>query len=723
MKYFAIFIGILGILLLSFFLWNYEEPVYDDYVPPIIENGNIENEGNEPDVEPDEPIVPDEPIEPEEPEIPTIDNYVTTDEELYIYELIYSDLSTQYETHTAYVNLGYNSETFEENNIYGLMYVDYESAYQDESGNTYFGSGFIAFPNQNRLNRLSPEKGYEVISMNVSYDEAYSYIYNYSTEDIYMHCVINNKYIKYQIIDDVLTYTEEEFHRGMEVDEKRGNIWNYDTNEYEYIVTEQDYVPVIGEGLSKVSDYEQIIDEINNILYLQQANLTFEQIESYAAQSVDSLISYLLGLQQESFFGFATSDLISIAENLDPLQHIRLSVTESGVQSIDIIEIDTIPSFAEKALTVFVCANLVAGGIVCEVIGGMYPFLKPVLSPIAGASIGVGIEAFMQVVVENTPVSELNWTKVGLAAASGAIAGFVGNKLQAINNIIIREGVDLICDGLIGGGEIFATALIDGKTFEQACKEFGYGVITSVALSGIIKIGIKGVSKVVGAVQKKIAVPVKSLNGDALKKLQQVDADELADEIARKSSKESAESISKKVKQYYDGSGQLYREGDKLLPNNKYIINGYEYATDAKGRIISACGDLSKNTSGLPKKTINDTIDAISNGDNLLNDHKGHLIGEMFNGDNHIGNLVAMDGKVNQSVFKKFENFWHKCLSEGKNVYVEIIPEYLDDSFRPSQFRVYFEVDGRLHMLENVLDEVDFQDGFYVISNTVNAFA
>ena len=80
MKYFAIFIGILGILLLSFFLWDYEEPVYDDYVPPIIEDGNIENEGNEPDVEPDKPIVPDE------PEIPTIDNYVTTDEELYIYE-------------------------------------------------------------------------------------------------------------------------------------------------------------------------------------------------------------------------------------------------------------------------------------------------------------------------------------------------------------------------------------------------------------------------------------------------------------------------------------------------------------------------------------------------------------------------------------------------------------------------------------------------------------
>lgn len=709
MKYFAIFAAIFVAFLLGLcFLGDdsFGEQIPSSEVPPIVDDEILGD---------DKPVI--SPDDNEESNIPTIEEYVTTDEELYIYELIYSDLSTQYETHTAYINLSNNEEKYDEDNVYGLMYVDYENAYVDENNNTYFGSGFIAFPNQNRLNRVSPEVGYELISMNTSYDEEYSYIYNYYTEDVYMHCVYNNKYIKYEIVNGVINYSEEEFSRGMEVDEKRGNIWNYDTNEYEYIVTEQDYVPVIGEGLSNISNYELIVEEINNILYLQEANLTYEQILTYASQSKEALISYFLGLQKETFFGYPTSDLISIAEGLDPLQHIRLTVTETGVQKIDFIEINQIPTLMEKALTVFVCANLVAGGIVCEVLGTFYPFLKPILSPIAGASIGVGIESFMQVVVENTPTTEINWAKVGLAAASGAIAGFVGNKLAAINNIFVREGVDLLCDGLIGGGEFFATALIDGKTFEDACQEFGYGVITSVALSGIFKVGMYGVQKVFGIIKKGVVSQVNVLDGNDAKKLQKLDASELSEKVVKKGTKESTETISKRLKQYADEMGQLYREGDKLIPNNKYIVNGYEYATDAEGRIILASGKLSMNTSGLPKKTINDSIDAIANGDNLITDHKGHLIGEMFNGDNHIGNLVAMDGNVNQSTFKRFENFWYKCLSEGKEVYVEIIPEYLDDNFRPTQFKIYFEIDGRMHMLNNVTDDVTLIDGFYVISN------
>ena len=42
----------------------------------------------------------------------------------------------------------------------------------------------------------------------------------------------------------------------------------------------------------------------------------------------------------------------------------------------------------------------------------------------------------------------------------------------------------------------------------------------------------------------------------------------------------------------YDDYGKAYRNGDDLLPNNNYSINGYKYSTDELCRVLSVEGKL-----------------------------------------------------------------------------------------------------------------------------------
>ena len=113
MKKIGIIVVIVAAILALFYFIGISdeyEQLPDDELPPITDN----EEGNDEEEQPS--------IQPEEPEIPVIEEYVTSDEELYVYELIYADLSSQFETHTAFISLGYNEETLEYNNVYGIMY-------------------------------------------------------------------------------------------------------------------------------------------------------------------------------------------------------------------------------------------------------------------------------------------------------------------------------------------------------------------------------------------------------------------------------------------------------------------------------------------------------------------------------------------------------------------------------------------------------------------------
>lgn len=607
----------------------------------------------------------------------------------FIYNLVYSDLKQEYDTFVGYID---NSEETEEYQVYGITYVDYQNGYIDNQGKTYFSAGFISFADQEVLEEDIIPLGNEIISLEEERSDLFSYVYSYSTEDVHKHCVIDGKYIKYDIVNGVLNYNEEIYTEGMNVDFSRGNIYNYDTKEYVYIVEELDYIPITGVSLIGETTYKDVIEEANKILLTQKNNLTYSELKSFVSQSQEALYSYLLGLQEETFLGIPVAELVNVVKDLDPMQHLRIGVDENGITTFELIEVVKLPTLSEKICASLIGALGVVGGIVCTAMG------HPV---IGGIIVGATMEIFSQVVISNTPMSDIQWAQVAVATVAGAIAGGVSSAIGGITvssagQLLMREVADTLCDSIIGGGEFFVNALIAGKSFEEACKSFGYGVVTGAILSGVFKVGIatvKGGSKLI----KKITTnTVTDINGKTITKLSNEVTEEGFSELQEKTLEKYTLIDSKKsiagVFQYFDGEGKLYRIGDELVSNNQYIKNGYNYFTDHNGRIIKVKGELYLNNSS--RKTIKDSMSKVGKGDQLLTDHRGHIIADIFGGSEGLENIVAQNASLNQKEYRNLEKIWQQALSDGKQVFVDIELVYTGNSFRPTAFEIEYTIDG-----------------------------
>lgn len=551
--------------------------------------GNEDNSSDNPGGGEEVPSIPEEDL---------FEEYELDDAEGFVYSLLYSDLQQQYDTFAGYISLSDSSEE----DVYGIAYTDLSEAYEDNSGKTYFSSGFLSFSGEEVISVSLREKGLEIHSLEED-DHLYSYIYTYDTEPVHGHCVVYGKYVQYDI-DNVgqITYTEQEYSAGMSVDSSRGNLYSYDEQAYVYIVEEQDYVPVFGVSLLGEADYEQIIAEADRLLKTQEVNFSYSEIESYVSYSMEALNSYLLGLQEETFLGIPTEDLIEIAKNLDPLQHLRIEVDENGATTIQLIEVTKLPTFWEKALTSIVCAVAIVGGFAISAVGKTIPGL----GALGGALVGAGIEAFSQVVINNTPVSDIQWAQVGVAAISGAISGAIGVKLntstafQGASRVILKETTDTLCDSLIGGGEFFVNSLIAGYTFEDACKNFGYGLVAGAVISGGVKLATGAVKSVAGLIKRADNISIEGNKYYLVDPDITVSGKEASDVAAKKYAINSVQEYSEKVlnPQYYDeftnisnqrkihvlvgdsnGGGHSFRKYQELLdsgniPNTTKYSNG-----------------------------------------------------------------------------------------------------------------------------------------------------
>lgn len=146
------------------------------------------------------------------------------------------------------------------------------------------------------------------------------------------------------------------------------------------------------------------------------------------------------------------------------------------------------------------------------------------------------------------------------------------------------------------------------------------------------------------------------------------------------------------IKEYKDDNGERYREGDKLVPNNEYELNGYKYKTDNEGRIVSAEGKLKLRD---PEYSRNmEHVRNMENQEYHKTDDQSHLIGHQFGGSDRLGNLVPMDFKLNRGDFSKLENTLADAVEGGADVRMKVEPIYEENSARPSEFRVTYSIDG-----------------------------
>lgn len=175
---------------------------------------------------------------------------------------------------------------------------------------------------------------------------------------------------------------------------------------------------------------------------------------------------------------------------------------------------------------------------------------------------------------------------------------------------------------------------------------------------------------------------------------------ELNDAVAyefKEASKEAAQEKKPEIK-CYDDNGVKFREGDSLLPNKEFEVNGYKYCTDDRGRVISAGGQLQvKDHEG---RRDMDPRAAVDKGDMRESDDRGHLIADRFNGSGGIENLVPMDSDLNQhGDYMKMENTLADAMQSGAKVELKVEPIYQADASRPSEFKVTYRIDGEKEVM------------------------
>lgn len=143
---------------------------------------------------------------------------------------------------------------------------------------------------------------------------------------------------------------------------------------------------------------------------------------------------------------------------------------------------------------------------------------------------------------------------------------------------------------------------------------------------------------------------------------------------------------------YTDDAGQIMRIGDDMLPNINYKLNGYPYYTDDLGRQTKVIiDDLQLKSSG-GRLIISDSKSIIGKGFERSADERGHLIADMFCGDNTMANMVPMDSTINKGEFKAIETLLKKHLQNGGKVSGSIEVMYSGSSFRPDSFRFSYNL-------------------------------
>ncbi|MBQ2712848.1 MAG: hypothetical protein IJF71_05655, partial [Clostridia bacterium] len=422
------------------------------------------------------------------------------DLETFVYGLITSKLEYIYDVFTAYVEL---SDSY---CVYGLGYTDYTECYtNEEETSVCFMAGFLPFVGELEIPEEEFNAGLYLYDLDYQ-DEETQFVWAYKSDAFLEHCVVYGTYLQYGVSEDgQIVYNAAPYEKE-KCDLSLGSLYSYDASRYLVDFDLGEYLPITGLSVFESFDYQEFEREVNAVIEEQNANWMTCDIETVAYTSQEAVKAYLLSLQEETFFGYSVDQLVQLTEELNPLECFR--VTPEGLEVVNIEEPpEEEPSALVKWMVGSACAIVAAVGTVASIITSVCP----PLSSLAGSVTGAAIETFMQVVVESKTLDNVSWQKVGIAAASGALSGFIGPYLQALNGAKYFF-IDSAIDGIIGATEQAVFAWMDGARGKELLTKFGYGFALGAGISAGFKVAGKVVSKIGQAVSDGVQKIAKKLS-------------------------------------------------------------------------------------------------------------------------------------------------------------------------------------------------------------------
>lgn len=411
------------------------------------------------------------------------------DIETFVYGLIINQLEYAFDVFPGCVDLVDGSI------VYGIAYTDYSNCYVNED-ETYccFDAGFIPFNGELPVPQEDFDSGLSISNLDFT-DSKTSFLWAYGSDPFMQHCVVYGQYLQYGVDDDgAVFYKNSDYVDGV-CDESIGSLYSYDKARFLLDLDVGTYMRITGVSLFSQLDFDELEKEINRILITQDKNFATVDIVSCANFAQEAIVSYLLSLQEETFLGYNVDELVAAANTLDPLECYR--ITEKGLITLKLEE-GTKASDLTKWLVGTTCVIITAVAIVGSVV-----FIEcPPLSALAGAVAGAAIETFMQVVISDKELDSVDWRKVAIGAAAGALSGFLGPYIYAATGGMgfAYFALDSAIDGFIGGIERATEAWMDGNDAAGVISSFGMGVAIGFGLSA----GFKGLAKVVQGIGKGV---------------------------------------------------------------------------------------------------------------------------------------------------------------------------------------------------------------------------
>ena len=423
------------------------------------------------------------------------DNTSSVLTEVFIRQELFRQYSLIYDTFNAAIVLEDGSE------ITGIGFSDYSTYYEAEDGTVgFFPAGFIADFGY-EIPDTEVEKGLVIENLDFT-DEAHQFVYDYETTPFMEHCVKDGQYLKYGVNDhSAITYETNVYERGV-CDESLGALYSYDVNRFVFDPDVGNYIRISGVSLFEKIDYDDVEAQINQIIADQNTNFSHQEVVSSVHIAQEAVTSYFLSMQAETFLGYKVSELIEAASQLDPMQCIRITA-----EGFVVIDIDRTPTTAEQLTKWLVgagCLIMVAGSVALEV-------FVPAARPLSGAIMGGAIDVFMQVVVENKTLDNVQWGKVAVAAASGAMLAWVCPlAASSATDAVIKAGASKALGKIAGYGVLtFSNSMVAGVTNLALAKidgrEDGWNAfLTGVAIGAASTVVASALSEAFSAVGPKV---------------------------------------------------------------------------------------------------------------------------------------------------------------------------------------------------------------------------
>lgn len=415
---------------------------------------------------------------------------------VFVQTLLEEELEQRYECFDAVVELEDGTC------VPGIAYTDYGSYFETEDESKgFFPAGFLSYGEFS--SQTSSSQALEISSLEYT-NEKYGFVFAYEPTAFQGHCVINGQYVTYDVDPNgIVSFDSIAFSREI-CDESRGALFSYDEGRYLYNPNLGQFVGLTGQTLSESFDFSEIEKEVNRILEEQDKNFVQVDCDTCFAIAQETVTSYLLSLQQETFLGYDVEELVKAAEELTSNQCFR--ITPEG---LTVIEIKPVFYGGSSSLAKWLVASAslitIAGSIALTV---FVPFSRPLTSAITGAA----WEVFSQVVIDNAGVENIQWSKVAVAAVSAAALAWVcplgASKIAGTVTSITKKEIlgriagyaFLTCgNGVIGGATNAVIASIDGKDEDGIIDAFK----TGATIAAVITVATIGVERIGGTAVRK----------------------------------------------------------------------------------------------------------------------------------------------------------------------------------------------------------------------------